>query len=58
MILPDMKTVFRLNALAGNTRSYNLGQAVDIDRMKVESFFDLFAHRICPWFGTKDPDLK
>ena len=54
MILPDIKPVFFLNRLIGDTGAHHLGQAIDVDTMHIEAGFNFRAHGICPGFGAEN----
>ena len=58
VVLPDVQTVLGLDALLGDPRPHHLGQAVDVDRVHVETLLDLGAHRLGPRLGAEDADAQ
>ena len=56
VVLPDMQTLFGLDALDCHAWSHDLRQSVDIYGCQVKLFLDLITHGFRPRFGTEDPD--
>ncbi len=53
-----METVLTHMALAGDPRSHNFRQAVDVDRLDAEAGFKVAAHRLAPRLGAESPTRK
>ena len=58
MVLPDMQPVLGLDALVGDARPHDFRKPVDIDRMHVESLFDLRPHGVGPGLGAENADRQ
>src|SRR5690349_10367671 len=58
VILPDDGAVLRLDALARDTGSHDLGEAVDVDRIDAGLRLDVLSHRLGPRLGAEDADLE
>ena len=58
VILPDVQPVLGLHAFHRHARTDHLREAVDVDRMHVESRLDLLPHGIGPGFRAEDADLE
>ena len=58
MILPDVRTVFALDAFTGDAGSDHFGQPVIVDGVQVESVLDLCPHSIGPRLRAAHRNLE
>ena len=58
VVLPDVRAVLGLDALAGDARPDHLRQAVDVDGVHVERLLDLVAHGVGPRLGAEQAHLQ
>jgi hypothetical protein len=58
VILPSVQAVLRDVAFAGDARTENLGQAVDVDRAQAEAILQILAHRVAPRLGAEQADAQ
>ena len=58
MVFPDVQPVLGFYTFISHAGAHDLGQAINIHRMHVESVFDFLAHGIGPGLGPENTDLQ
>ena len=58
MIFPKTQTVFGLHAFVGNSRTHDLRQPIDIDRIETHALLDRLAHGARPGLGAEDAHFQ
>src|SRR5208337_3400050 len=58
VVLVDMETVLRLDALRRDARTDDFGKTIDVDSLDAQPFFDLVTHFVGPGLGPEETDAQ